>query len=74
MGAKRLDIHPAALEELKSAFLWYLERSETPAGNFAAELDTAMDLVVNAAGTLAERRTHDSEICPATISVCHCLP
>ena len=47
MGAKPLDIHPSALEELKSAVDWYLERSETAAGNFAAELDRAIDLIVN---------------------------
>jgi plasmid stabilization system protein ParE len=47
MGAKRLNIHPAALEELKSALVWYLERSETAANNFAGELDTAIDLIVN---------------------------
>jgi len=47
MGAKQLDIHPAALEELKSALDWYLERSETAANNFAVELDAAIDLVVN---------------------------
>jgi len=46
-GAKRLDIHPAALEELKSALVWYLERSEAAANNFAGELDAAIDLVVN---------------------------
>jgi plasmid stabilization system protein ParE len=31
MAAKRIEIHPAALEELKSAVEWYLERSEPAA-------------------------------------------
>ena len=46
MAAKRLQIHPSALAELKSALSWYLERNETAAANFAAELDRAMDLVI----------------------------
>ena len=45
MAAKRLDIHPAALAEFKAALTWYLERSETAALNFVAELDRAVDLV-----------------------------
>lgn len=43
MVAKPLQIHPAALEELQSALVWYRERSETAAENFAAELDRAID-------------------------------
>jgi plasmid stabilization system protein ParE len=46
MGVKPLDIHPAALEELKSALVWYLERSESAAGNLAVEVDRGIDLVV----------------------------
>jgi plasmid stabilization system protein ParE len=46
MAVKRLEIHPAALEEFKSALVWYRERSVTAAGNFVAELDTAIDSVV----------------------------
>lgn len=45
MGAKPLDIHPAALDELKSAVAWYQERNETAALNFVTELDRAIDLV-----------------------------
>jgi hypothetical protein len=43
MAAKSLQLHPAALEELKSAVAWYLERSETAASNFATELDRSLD-------------------------------
>jgi plasmid stabilization system protein ParE len=46
MAAKLLQIHPAALEELKSAVSWYLERSETAAAKFVVELDRALDLVM----------------------------
>jgi plasmid stabilization system protein ParE len=48
MAAKRLDIHPDALEEMKSALVWYLNRSETAAINFVSEFDHAVHLIVNA--------------------------
>jgi hypothetical protein len=43
MAVKPLQIHPAALAELKSAVAWYLERSETAAERFVAEVDFAID-------------------------------
>jgi plasmid stabilization system protein ParE len=46
MAVKPLEIHPAALAELKSAVDWYRERSETAALKFVAQLDRAMDLVI----------------------------
>ena len=46
MAAKPLQIHPAALAELKSAVAWYRERSHIAALNFVAELDRAVDLVI----------------------------
>ncbi len=46
MAAKSLDIHPAALKEAISAVQWYLARNETAATKFAAELDRAVDLIV----------------------------
>jgi len=46
MAAKLLDIHPAALAELKSCLDWYLARSETAGIEFVAELDRAMDLII----------------------------
>jgi toxin ParE1/3/4 len=45
MAAKILEFHPAALAEFKEELTWYLERSETAAVNFVAELDRAVDLV-----------------------------
>jgi plasmid stabilization system protein ParE len=44
MATKPLEIHPAALAELKSAVNWYLNRSRSAATKFAAEVDRAMDL------------------------------
>jgi plasmid stabilization system protein ParE len=46
MAVKPLDLHPAALAELKSAVAWYLEKNETAALNFAAEVDRAVELVI----------------------------
>jgi|SRR3954453_22545052 plasmid stabilization system protein ParE len=45
MANRPLEIHPAALAELKSAVAWYLRRSEAAAVAFSAELDRAMELV-----------------------------
>jgi toxin ParE1/3/4 len=46
MAAKPLALHPAALEEAKSAVQWYLERSETAARKFTAALDEALDRII----------------------------
>jgi toxin ParE1/3/4 len=46
MAGKRIEIHPAALAELKSAVEWYLERSEPAAEEFVAEIDHAIALVI----------------------------
>ncbi len=48
MAAKPLEIHPSALAELKSALSWYLERNESAAVKFAAEIDRAMELLIAA--------------------------
>jgi len=45
MAAKPLEIHPSALAEFKSALSWYLERNETAADKFVAELDRAIELL-----------------------------
>jgi plasmid stabilization system protein ParE len=45
MAVRRLEIHPAALAELKSAVVWYLQRSEIAADKFVSELDRGMDLI-----------------------------
>ncbi len=46
MAGKWIEIHPAALAELKSAVEWYLERSEPAAQEFVAEADRAVALVM----------------------------
>jgi plasmid stabilization system protein ParE len=46
MAVKPLEIHAAALEELKSAIAWYLDRSEPAATNFVAAVDRALELIV----------------------------
>src|SRR6266852_3345082 len=46
MGANPLEIHPAALSDLKSALAWYLDRSETAAAKFVDEVDRAVGLVI----------------------------
>ncbi len=46
MAAKPLDIHPAALDELKYAVTWYSERSETATINFVREVDDGLEMVV----------------------------
>jgi len=46
MAPKRIEIHPAALDELKSAVEWYLVRSEPAAEEFVAEVDRAIGLVM----------------------------
>jgi len=50
MAAKPVEIHPAALAELKSALTWYVQRSETAALKLVAELDRAIDLVIESPG------------------------
>lgn len=45
MAGKKIEIHPAALAELKSAVQWYLDRSEPAAQEFVAEVDHAIALV-----------------------------
>lgn len=61
MDVKLVQIHPVALTELKSALAWYLDRSETAAVRFVAELDRAIDLIAEApkrwpAGEYSTRR------------------
>jgi len=45
MAAESLEIHPAALAELKSAISWYLEQNRAAADNLVAEIDRAIDLI-----------------------------
>jgi hypothetical protein len=71
MAGKRLEIHPAALSELKSAVTWYMERSEPAAREFVAEVDPAIDLGGRVAKALVGRGARHSQICPKAISVCN---
>jgi plasmid stabilization system protein ParE len=41
------NLHPDAERELRSAYLWYLERSETVAKSFIAEVDHAISVVAD---------------------------
>jgi hypothetical protein len=63
MAAKPLDIHPAALAELKSAVVWYDQRSESAGDGFVAEIDRSIELIT------ASGRTWHQKICPLTISI-----
>jgi toxin ParE1/3/4 len=45
MADKPLEIHDDALAELKSALRWYLERSESAAAGFVAEIDRAIERI-----------------------------
>jgi plasmid stabilization system protein ParE len=65
MAAKPLEIHPSALAEFKSALSWYLERNETAADKFVAELDRAIEIAGRDTPTLASRRPWHSEVRPA---------
>lgn len=40
-------LHPGAERELRSAYLWYLERSATVAESFEAEVDHAIGMVAD---------------------------
>jgi plasmid stabilization system protein ParE len=46
MAGRQIEIHPAALAELKSAVEWYLERSQPAAEQFVAEVDRAIARVI----------------------------
>lgn len=48
MAVKRLEIHPSALAELKSALTWYLDRNQSAAVKFAGEVDKSIGLVIEA--------------------------
>ena len=57
MGAKPLEIHPEALDELKSALAWYSERSKTAAFNFISEIDKAIGSIAQS----PSRWPHDDD-------------
>ena len=60
MADKPLEIHDDALAELKSALRWYLERSESAADGFVAEIDRAIEVIT--ATPVAFRRTRHEKV------------
>ncbi|MBK8267811.1 MAG: type II toxin-antitoxin system RelE/ParE family toxin [Planctomycetes bacterium] len=44
---RQIELHPAAIEESRSAFLWYLERSIHAANAFMTELDRIVQSISN---------------------------
>jgi plasmid stabilization system protein ParE len=40
-----LEIHPAALDEIRLAVGWYRERSQSAAAGFVAEIEDAIELI-----------------------------
>ena len=47
MDAERLEIYPAALEEIRSSVLWYRQRRQTAARAFVEEIDFAIDCILD---------------------------
>jgi hypothetical protein len=45
---RQLEIHPEALEEAATALDWYSERSERAPVNFLAEVEKALESILNA--------------------------
>jgi plasmid stabilization system protein ParE len=45
--AAELEIHPAALEEIRSAVAWYRDRSESAAARFVEEVNDAISLIAD---------------------------
>lgn len=48
MSVKRIEIHPAALNELKFAVAWYMKRSHLAASKFTSALDQAIKAIAQA--------------------------
>jgi plasmid stabilization system protein ParE len=45
--AAELEIHPAALEEIRLAVAWYRDRSESAATRFVEEVDHAIAQIIH---------------------------
>jgi len=73
MADKRLDIHPAALEELKRAVSWYVERTETAAIKFVAEIDKAVKLIAESPSRWPWG-ARDAQVRSEALSICSYLP
>jgi hypothetical protein len=74
VGVKPLDVHPAALEEWKSAVSWYLERNETAAVNFVTEGDQAIDWIAASPGVGQKGLRGTRKFVFEALSVLDCLP
>ncbi len=48
MAESELELHPEALKDALAGYAWYLEHSEIGAGRFLAELDRAVQLILEA--------------------------
>ncbi len=48
MASKAIEFHAEASLEFEAAFEWYLERSESVASRFAAEIDRAIQAIADA--------------------------
>jgi plasmid stabilization system protein ParE len=46
MGRPALELHPEAVAEASAARQWYAERSESAAARFVAELDHAIEQIL----------------------------
>jgi hypothetical protein len=68
MAVKRIEIHPSALSELKSAISWYMERSETAALNFASASETAIAQII---ASPQRCLTMNMELADSSFSVFH---
>ncbi len=55
MASKAIEFHAEASLEFEAAFEWYLERSESVASRFAAEIDRAIQAIADAPSALAVR-------------------
>jgi plasmid stabilization system protein ParE len=47
MPASGLELHPEALDEALAGYAWYLERSERAADAFFADLERAVELIID---------------------------
>jgi plasmid stabilization system protein ParE len=44
--ALEVNFHPKAVQELRAAFLWYFDRDPIVAQSFKAEIDHAIEMIV----------------------------
>jgi hypothetical protein len=66
----RVEFHPDAVAEARSAWQWYAERSPLAASAFLSELDRAITLGERGTISVAPVRCWDSPICASPLSIC----